>query len=102
MKKLTNPVKKKLIRKNPDRKGMYPFLFFLPEDYKAIGTTKVSRNTWIVKIAYFDYTFYNSKWMMDEELGDHVLHPDVDLTKKSHKFYSEKEALEFIRDWWCK
>ncbi len=78
----------------------YPFLFYLPKNNNFIGTKDVERDTWIVKIANFDYTFYDSRWMDNEELGNLVLCPDVDITLEKYLFYSEKEALQFIKNWW--
>ena len=38
--------------------------------------------------------------MDDEELGNLVFVPDVDITLDTHIFYSEKEAMKFIQKWW--
>lgn len=95
-------VKKVAKRKNPGTDGYYPFLFFLPKDNDQLGTKKVSKDTWIVDIARFDYGFLDVRWMDNKQLGDLVLTPEVDITIKTHVFYSEKEAMEFIRNWWRK
>lgn len=76
---------------------MYPFLFRLLDH-----TNTDALDRWVVKLASFDYKHYNSSWMCDETLGDNCLVPDVDQTKEEHRFTSEKEALDFIRDWWIK
>lgn len=83
---------------------MYPFLFYIPTDLSyAVGEgncIKVKLNTWIVKISTIDYKTYESKWMNDPILGKYCLIPDVDQTRETHIFYSEKEALDFIKNWW--
>lgn len=100
--KTKKKVKTKLKRKNPGLDGYYPFLFFLPKDNEHLGTKKVSKDTWIVDIARFDYGFLDVKWMDNKQLGDLVLTPEVDITAETHVFYSEKEAIKFIRNWWKK
>lgn len=80
-----------------------PFLFYLPErnDYNAqIGVSMADRDTWYVKVACFDMKAYASAWMCDDDLGAYCLVPDVDLCEESHAFYSEQEALSFMREWW--
>lgn len=79
-----------------------PFLFFLPADGETGGNDakKVERDEYHVTVALFDYHHYNSSWMDDAALGPSCLVPDVDLSKEEHVFYSEKEALEWIANWW--
>lgn len=81
---------------------MYPFLFRLFDHrlYDSQGDKAADR--WVVKIASFDYKHYDSSWMCDETLGNDCLVPDVDQVKEEHRFTSEKEAMDFIRDWWIK
>ena len=82
----------------------YPFLFYLPKknDLGGVHSKSVERDTWIVKIAQFDYSPYHCKWMGDDLLGDLCLVPDVDLAEDTKVFYSEQEALQFIKEWWMK
>lgn len=97
---ISKPKTKVRKRKNPKLNKCYPFLFWLPKNNEGLGTKKVLKDTWFVKIANFDYVFSNVKWMDDEELGNLVFVPDVDITLDTHIFYSEKEAMKFIQKWW--
>lgn len=79
-----------------------PFLFMVD-----MGEGK---QHFIVKVAScFDYKCYDATWMDCQDLpttpkgldgGGPVYIPDVDLCDSSHKFDTEAEALEFMRDWW--
>lgn len=71
---------------------LYPFLFRL---------ANTNRDTWVVKIARHDYSYYDCRWMCDPEFGTACLVPSVDITEEQHTFYSEEEAFDFIHQWWC-
>ena len=73
------------------RDGVIPFIFRIGEVLPA---------TYVVIVAHFDYTGYNSRWMNDPLLGDRCLVPDVDLTEEEHSFDTEQEALTFVAKWW--
>lgn len=84
---------------------MLPFLFYLPKSsvngFRYLGLRNDNdKDIWVVKIAKYDYSLYNSEWMCDPILGNACLIPSVDLTEDQHVFYSEAEALEFIKNWW--
>lgn len=71
---------------------MYPFLF-------RVGDGEDCR--WMVKIAVFDYVYYDATWMVDPTMPEgKVWVPDVDLTKETRVFDTEQAALEYIREWW--
>jgi hypothetical protein len=77
-----------------------PFLFFIPSEKSPTpDCTKAERDTWVVKIASFDYKYYHSSWMCDDLLGDYCLIPDVDQAFETHLFYNESEALIFVQKW---
>jgi len=76
-----------------------PFLFNV---YHDAGTYKMYAYT-VVKVAYWDMAEYDSAWMLDEALPPgQVLVPSVNVTEESFQFDSEKEALDWIKDWWKK
>lgn len=69
---------------------MYPFLF-----------VKEDRSKFFVVISkHFDYEYYNSEWLSDEEIGDSCCIPSASLEESKHKFSTEREALMFIKNWW--
>ena len=80
------------------KNGMMPFLFYIPAH--GLHST-VEKDTWVVKVALFDYSPYKSAWMADDLLGECCLTPTVDLTKEQHVFDNEEAALEFIKNWWA-
>ena len=88
--------------------GKMPFLFFVPADYSFTGQKQSSnpeqKDYWIVIVALIrDYKVYDAAWMNDPKLpANQTLVPDVALEESSHKFYSEAEAVAFIREWWRK
>jgi hypothetical protein len=76
---------------------MYPFLFFKDA---TDPTHQVDANQWWVIIAKtLDYRIYDSSWM-DNQLGDECYIPDVDLSESYHRFDTEAQAIQFIRNWW--
>lgn len=88
------------------RSVKYPFLYHIPcsEQFRSQNpyAKKFDRDVWFVKFGPFDYKYYSSSWMADDTLGNQVLIPDIDVAVETHTFYSEKEALEFIKNWWKK
>jgi len=77
----------------------YPFLFQISAD--GTSNNHYPKPSWVVKVAkYFDYTEYDSRWMDCKVLGNSCLVPDVDLTELLIEFKTEKEALQFISNWW--
>ena len=80
---------------------LQPFLFAVTDVDVDVPEGKITH--YIVKISSFDMVYYNSRWMDDEALPHgRVLIPDVDITKETYRFESEKEALNFIQTWWSK
>jgi len=75
----------------------YPFLFRLEDPY-----VEKALDRWVVKIATFDYSRYNSAWMNDDTLGETCLIPNVQEFAEEHRFTSEQEAMKFIKEWWSK
>lgn len=59
------------------------------------------RDYFVVEISVTNYTEISTEWMIDHLLpeGD-VYQPCVDITLESHIFPSERDALEFIGEWW--
>ena len=73
-----------------------PFVFNVYHDTEC---TKYAYTE--VKIASWDLVHYHSKWMNDSSLPfDRTLRPDIDLIISSHHFNSEKDAINFISEWW--
>ena len=75
----------------------YPFMFVPIDEVAGKPTGKV----WIV-IAHYSMSFYSSAWMVDEELGNDCVVPDVDLIEEKHSFDTELEGLRFIKEWWAR
>jgi len=55
----------------------------------------------LVLIGIWDMAPYRHEWWGRDDLKDKwVFQPDIDLTEEQHRFDSEAEALEFIREWY--
>ena len=75
-----------------------PFLYNVYKDYDHR-----EYHYSIVKIAIWSLVHAKTNWMNDDELpSDFTLSPDVSLEVESHRFNSEQEAVEFIKNWWKK
>lgn len=84
---------------------LYPFLFMV-YDHESEDPVGVNSNLkpkrWIVLISVADGVYYNTDWMDDPSLPNNfTLIPDVDIVREEHYFYSEIEALIFIKKWWA-
>jgi hypothetical protein len=76
-----------------------PFMFEVHEKVDQVGHTKYLYT--MVKIAYYDLTYYHHMWWGDAKLKDmQVLQPDIDITFKEKKFKNNKKALKWIKRWW--
>jgi len=79
---------------------MYPFLFWkVKTDAQGCPTGGGRENFHVIIASHIDYVGYDSSWM-NNELGDLCFIPDVDLSQSHHRFDTEDEAIQFIRQWW--
>ena len=69
----------------------YPFM------YQVMDSLEEQTLYFNVVIAQADYEYCRS-----QAPGRTTLKPGIDLYEESHIFDSEKEALQFIKDWWSK
>lgn len=90
---------------NFDQMPRMPLLYRVPaknEDRQVIGANSPApeQEYWVVQLSVWDYKSESTTWQNDPLLGDVCMVPDTDLYFEQHKFYTEKDALVFIRYWW--
>ena len=74
---------------------LYPYLF-------AVLDKDNNFSHFTVKIATSDYEAVDTEWMGDDENlpEGRTLKPSMDVEKKTFRFKSEKEAIQFIQKFW--